>query len=332
MLCRFSKKMNTALLIIIFLYPCLGAHAYDLSEDDKKLLSNIAQNFHPAFNVIRTHPNSHQFAVITFNGAGSNLSSLQPCPLQFNQGVCGNYLAATVIKIKQDIKVHAEKRLIYDAINWIHSNGIPSTIHLYTYYSPCVECSLDIYILAQKFPNTTIYVGYSEQYRKAYSKAKDILADLENVYMGQINYPDAEYDGPHGSANSAGLSSQPSELEILKKELKDIIQEINSVIESSDDKDYLEVEKSYLRNVATKITRDIAPNSDSHITQAQRKKRKRNQSSSPYEKESYKRQEITNASVQVFVQDNVKSAPMERLAMHTMYVLFCLAILFVLFV
>lgn len=188
-----TKIIIVAMLAaILYLCPCCNGDRLQMTSTDRSLLARLHQRFQPVFTAnYRPHANSVQFTVLSFNGAGTSTNSLSPCGLVMNQEpqTGGNYLAATVLDFPSGERWHAEMRAISDVMDWIELNGVPNTIHIYTYYSPCPQCAQWIRSLARILPQTSIYVGYNVQHGTQRNQTETLftLFGANNIAIEQIN-------------------------------------------------------------------------------------------------------------------------------------------------
>ena len=198
--------LKSLLFIYIFHIQFVVVVGTDLSEADAAFLATLYQRFRYDFLRVLPHPGAKQFSVIVFNGAGRNTSAqaLRPCPYVFideqlhqepdDQAYrATNYLAATVKDMENaaQSRLHAEESVIIAARGWIKVNHIPATIHLFTFYSPCLQCARFIQKLANILPNTVIHVGYAENDPGASHpeifRSLSTLSFISNVRIGQVN-------------------------------------------------------------------------------------------------------------------------------------------------
>jgi len=163
-----------------------------MNSADRSLLARLHQRFQPVFTAnYRPHANSVQFTVLSFNRAGTSSNTLSPCNLVMNQEpeTGGNYLAATVLDLPSNLRWHAEMRAISGVIDLTDQNGVPNTIHIYSYLFPCPDCARSIRLLANNLPQTSIYIGYNVQHGTQQDHANTLFAlfGANNIAIEQIN-------------------------------------------------------------------------------------------------------------------------------------------------
>lgn len=192
---RYSKQetypdMSPSFLLVAFAVVLCGIDAASLQryrrqalpEDDANYLTELYNRFRNDRNL--NFEGWRQFAIMVVNRP----DNLVPCPLDINvmNDVAGdNYVAFTPVDINVG-RVHAETRALGTLAYYVHHNN-PTRIYLFTYLSPCQDCTNEIVNMANTYTGITFYIGYIRQFNQgAANYALQRLGGLRNVYYSNI--------------------------------------------------------------------------------------------------------------------------------------------------